>query len=267
MPFPESPRVIFGHNPLREVICQLKFPTILELSSREPVGFQNSIRMRFPFYETDSGVAFPSDLPQEVSKLLSAALPSKGIQTVHRFASADRRNVASLTSDFVAFATTGYAHWDEFLADLEFIREAFETNYQTPFYVRIGLRYRNVIDRNELGVEAVPWSQLLRPSLLGMLAEEATGTEVERTLNEVLLSVATDTAAKVRVRHGLLENREVNSPEESVVYLIDSDFFLEGQIEPVNIVTQLTEFHTQAGNLFRWFLQGSLSDALHPGAP
>ena len=48
--FSQEERVIFSNNQLVEVICQLRFPTILAISAREPVDFQEAIRDVFPRY-------------------------------------------------------------------------------------------------------------------------------------------------------------------------------------------------------------------------
>lgn len=48
--------MLFGHydryqyakSPLVEVICQLRFPTILSIGSQEPAAFQEAIRREFP---------------------------------------------------------------------------------------------------------------------------------------------------------------------------------------------------------------------------
>ena len=44
-------RCIYRSNPLIEVICQLRFPTILSISAREPADFQEGIRQHFPQYK------------------------------------------------------------------------------------------------------------------------------------------------------------------------------------------------------------------------
>jgi hypothetical protein len=43
-PFPESERIIYAKNPLESVICQLRFPAILKISSEPPVEFQETLR-------------------------------------------------------------------------------------------------------------------------------------------------------------------------------------------------------------------------------
>ena len=39
----KHPRTVYGKAPIHEVICQLRFPTILSINEREPAGFQDII--------------------------------------------------------------------------------------------------------------------------------------------------------------------------------------------------------------------------------
>lgn len=41
----------YGKGQLIEVICQLRFPTILSIDTREPADFQETIRAAFPRYQ------------------------------------------------------------------------------------------------------------------------------------------------------------------------------------------------------------------------
>ena len=49
--FYERDRYQYRKNQLLEVICQLRFPTILSISAREPADFQDAIRDEFPKYQ------------------------------------------------------------------------------------------------------------------------------------------------------------------------------------------------------------------------
>ena len=42
--FSQEERCIYTNNQLMEVICQLRFPTILAVGAREPVDFQDAVR-------------------------------------------------------------------------------------------------------------------------------------------------------------------------------------------------------------------------------
>lgn len=50
MLFSDRPRTHYEHAPIHEVICQLRFPTILSINNNEPADFQERIRDSFPQY-------------------------------------------------------------------------------------------------------------------------------------------------------------------------------------------------------------------------
>ena len=50
MLFSDNSRYSYVNSPLIEVICQLRFPTILSIGSTEPAQFQEAVRADFPRY-------------------------------------------------------------------------------------------------------------------------------------------------------------------------------------------------------------------------
>ena len=48
MVYSNSPRVHYNKPQLAEVICQLRFPTILSIGANDPAEFQEAIRGMFP---------------------------------------------------------------------------------------------------------------------------------------------------------------------------------------------------------------------------
>lgn len=47
----DNRRYAYGKSQLIEVICQLRFPTILSIDTREPADFQETVRAAFPRYQ------------------------------------------------------------------------------------------------------------------------------------------------------------------------------------------------------------------------
>ena len=48
MLFSDNTRHSYANSPLIEVICQLRFPTILSIGSTVPAQFQEAVRDEFP---------------------------------------------------------------------------------------------------------------------------------------------------------------------------------------------------------------------------
>ena len=60
MPFPKKDRIIFTKNPLTDVICQLRFPSILKIDTEVPAKFQDKIRDVFPNFTESSAIITPA---------------------------------------------------------------------------------------------------------------------------------------------------------------------------------------------------------------
>ena len=87
MLFAPYERFHYARSPLVEVICQLRFPTILSIGANEPAAFQEAIRKDFPKYMTRQ-----EQLPPKVVKKGNATAlePQKPITNYH-FISEDGR--------------------------------------------------------------------------------------------------------------------------------------------------------------------------------
>lgn len=256
MTFPHSDRVIFDKNPLEAVICQLRFPTILEIRTELPVKFQNMIRDGYPLYESDQ-----LKLPAEISQVFERLPIPKPVPTVtHKFIAPDGSKVISLNSDFIAFTDTKYVRWERYSEAITRVQAALEEIYKPAFYTRIGLRYTDVIDKVKIGIEGETWEALLKPSLIGLLGAKHNignsvnniGTQATMRLDEVPGGMAT-------IRHGLKKigpNREV--------YSIDIDFYTTERRSSEDVPGILRRFNILGGNFFRWAITERLRTALGP---
>jgi uncharacterized protein (TIGR04255 family) len=102
MPFPETPRIIYKRNPLKKVICQLRFPPILRIET-SPADFQDRVRNEFPeFVQTSDvftvrpsplGSQFPMEMTDHISNL------TKSIN--YEFSSDDGTWKANLKRNFI----------------------------------------------------------------------------------------------------------------------------------------------------------------------
>lgn len=254
MPFPESDRVVFGQNTLDEVICQLRFPPILEISSGEPAPFQSRIRAGYPLYEREDGPHLPETVRRALSGL--AAVPET---LTHKFYSEDRGRSIALHREFVAVTESSYERWEVFSEEVERALTAAVELYAPTFFSRIGLRYRNVIDPQALGIEEVSWTDLLKPELLGLLGADFLDDNVVSTKAETRIKFPDDDAAFVTLRQGLGENDDGGS-----IYIIDADFFSTGRFDTDHVRPVLDEFNRAVGNLFRWAISDQLRTILDP---
>lgn len=253
---PDVPRVLYQQNPLAQVICQLRFPSVLRVDAELPAGFQDKVREKLPVYREAEIDGLPpgiQQMPDEVLNLLRLAAKKKP----RTFASLDGAWEVTLNKDALALATTSYQRWEEFRRHLDLAVNALHTEYSPALYTRIGLRYRNLIKRSELNLGEAAWGELLRHHLAGELVDTEVEASVESAARYTVFRLP-QFGAKVGMRHGLvLDGNEM-------CYGLDNDFYIESNTECGNAVDVLQFFSKQAHRLFRWCISDRLHDAMGP---
>ena len=256
MSFPESPRVVFGRNPLKEVACQLSFPTILRIASESPGAFQEAIRERYPRYESRSP-AMPPEFSQALERF---GLANGGQGLIHRFLSADSTSGVALTSESVAVWTHQYSRWESFRDEVARAQQALEDVYTPSVYDRLGLRYVDLINRSDLELEDTSWNKLLKSSLVGVLGEPALAPNVRHCRGQLTLSLDKPVGSLVRIVHGLHDDTDISQS----TYVIDADFYTTTPMESSHVIDTINQFNRLAGDFFRWTITEHLHDALAP---
>ncbi len=254
-PFSESPRVVYGKNPLEVVICQLRFPAILKISSESPVDFQEALRKTYPLFREVPPLDVGTGLPPELSAILAKLMPLPSSKA-YELTSGNRVWQITLTQDSLALQCTAYKRWEEFRQELLTALDLLGKIYEPSFFTRIGLRYRDVITREALGLKDVPWGELLSARLASEFHSPISDA-VEGSWHQLSLRMQGD-AAKVTLQHGL------GSKGGEVCYIIDSDFYTAEQTGAQNAPTILNYFNRQGGRLFRWCIADRLDAAMEP---
>ncbi len=252
-PFPDSPRVVYTTNPLVEVICQLRFPPILEILSSQPAEFQSRIRSRYPLYSrNEQSLSLPNELANLLPQLPFSRPPEN---VVHRFNTEDEKLAVSLSRDFLAISTTAYGYWEAFRTEINAAKAALEEVYRPAFYTRLGLRYSDVIDRSTVGLKQTDWSELLKSWMLGVLDSDA---------KAFVQSVTTQAVIRLPEVRGGHVNLRCKLSEDGQKFLIDADFFTKERSAGDDVLNALDSFNRSAGRLFRWAITDRLRDALGP---
>lgn len=257
MPFPESTRVVYQHNPLAQVITQLQFPPILTIGSGDPAEFQERIRHKFPLYRRETTVGIPPELVNALKQM--NVEPPNFPSGQHTFTSADERASIVLTRDFLAIEHRAYRNWETFSDDVKLTRDALEAVYHPAFYSRVGLRYVNVIDRSVLGLAGEPWTALVNERLVGILSDSRIEPDVSELTSAVVIGLSDPSGSSVTLRTGL---RKTGDSPERHVYVVDADFSTTERTTPDAVTDRLTRFNRGNGNLFRWAITSRLSNAL-----
>ena len=260
MKLPDYQRVIYGRTPLIEVVGQLHFNTILKISNQEPFEFQEKIKSDYPIFQQSQSL----NLPPEVTALLTQIGSLGHFTSSYNFLSENSKWQVSLTRNTLSLATFEYKRYEEFKDKFIKVIEVFEDIYKPSFYIRLGLRYRDLILRSKLNIEdkEKPWSELISPKI----AYELHSSEWCNSINTLTKNLEINLPkGKVNFNHGLVtaqDNSKSNSQE--IGYLFDADFFIEGKINKEEIWNDFNKFNQIGGKLFRWSITEELHQAMEP---
>ena len=256
------PREHFNTPQLREVICQLRFPAILSIDTKEPADFQEAIRAVFPRY------ALKQDrLPPKLT-VVNGTTQVENQPTIpnHHFLSADNKWKLNLTRDFISLSTVAYTSWEAFGKTLDQPLAQFIKLYQPAFFQRIGLRYVNMVSRQALDLGGEPWSELIEPPYLGILAEEDISEQATRQ-STVDFDTALDSSCRVKVHAGpgmVKQNTPNAQAEKEVKFVLDFDLYMRGEIQPMLAAGALETLHGHSTALFQGAITDKLRRAMDP---
>ena len=261
MPFSESKRIIYKKNVLDQVICQLKFPPILRIDAELPVAFQERVNKEFPNYteKTNLSLEWSLRVKEQIASRSDTQVPRTDSMKNHEFATEDGQWKINLTRTFLALTTNSYDVWEDFKKRLEIPLNAFINVYSVSHFSRIGLRYKDVIQRSALGLDGVGWSELLKPQILGILADSELSQNV-RDLQSVCEISLPDIDSAVRVSSRLTRDRE----RDEICYVIDSDFFDAQKASIGRARSKFDDFNQHASRLFRWCITERLHKSMEP---
>ena len=259
MLFADRPRAQYNKSPAHEVICQLQFPPILSINEIEPVAFQDRVRRDFPQY------ARQEDTPPP--RLTGMGTPNMKLEqpkpvTNYHFLSGDGGWKLNLTRDFIALSTLRYQGWETFTRYLDKPLAAFIQIYEPAYLQRIGLRYRNIISRQRLGLEDVPWSELITPAYLGPLREEDIAeADIDKLALELVVRLENGCRAKIHAGPGRIKAKN-GAEDPETKFILDIDVFQSGNIACTQAPHVLETLHTQAGRVFEGAVRERLRDAM-----
>lgn len=261
MLFSDRSRSRYPNAPVHEVICQLRFPTILTINSVEPADFQEAIRAEFPQYARRQDVTPP--------KVTGLGGPSPKVEqqppiTNYHFLSADGKWKLNLTENFIALSTLRYPGWPEFARMLDKPLASFIRIYQPAYFQRVGLRYVNLISRQKLGLEGTPWAELIAPAYTGPLREpDVAENSVLNCGCDLVLKLDSSCQAKIHAGPGRIKNNApgaVQDPE--LKFIFDMDLSMNGQTPCTLAAAALETLHGHSTRLFEGAVTDRLRDAM-----
>jgi uncharacterized protein (TIGR04255 family) len=258
MKLPDRQRVIYQHTPLIEVVGQLRFPTILKINDRPPSEFQDKIRFDYPIFQQSQELNFPPEIVALVPQI-GSLIPQ---YTNYNFLSENSKWQLSLNQDNLTLSTVEYKRYEEFKEKLIEAVNFFEELYNPPFYIRLGLRYKDLILRSKLKINDRPWSQLISPQVASELHSSELSSSIRYLVKNLVIELE---KGQVNFNHGLVRSQDQSKPNfQEIGYLFDADLFLEEKITKGEIWNVFDNFNHTEGKLFRWSITDELHAAMGP---
>jgi len=258
MPFPTTKRVKFHSNPLVEVVCQLNFLGKLYNSeegfSKEASLLHDKLKTELPFFNKAKTVSVEIDSAnQNVNKTEI---------DVFEFASDDQKYKLVISPDSLALVTTDYNGWEAFSKLLEFTLKNLNDYPVTKTFKRVGLRYKDVIQRSQLDIDlSTSWSELLNDNITCLLRSDDIANQIKGIQTNFTMSLPDiDKRSHMNANYGLVSHADT----KEICFLIDSDFYVEGEINNDSSTEFLDAFNIKSRNFFQWCIKEQLYRNLKP---
>jgi uncharacterized protein (TIGR04255 family) len=267
MKIESSERVVYQRNPLAEVICQLRFADIGEITDEKRDGFASAMReLGYPTLSIDTSVSLKQELMAKIIQGDFGIQPFEQKITYHFQNDLGYR--VSLERGFLALTCTSYTQWNDFSTHLQTVAKRFTKFFDGVELERLGLRYKDVIEREELGLGDIPWHELISAFLLGPLAANALA-DSQMVVESNVASFLSQTLLTLDNSSVLLQSSLLTSVDKQKrAFMIDADFFLKDELDSrllenhEKLDQQLNTLHADSGNLFRRGITERLHDAL-----
>ena len=236
--FPRQPEVRLRDSPLTEVICQVRFPTILRIGEMQPTELQEMVRQVFPHLTVEQGMLI--GVPRPGSK---AAPSAESAPTTYRFLTSDRSTILSLAEDFYALSSTRYQHWDGFAELLELAHDAVIGVYQPAHATRIGLRYVNRFTTQNTATGSVDeMLSRFQPDLTALLRADG-WTDPREMRNRLSLR---NEEEQLTIQTGF------GQEGDEQFFILDFDYFEDGELPLADLVLRCRRYHEVVYDAFRW---------------
>ena len=221
---PDAQDEVFPGNALSQVVCELRFPIVIDLIDGLPPQLQKELRTHFPHYNRSWVLEF------EPGAVDATREPR------YEFLSRDKDWKVSLKPTAISLETSNYISFNDFRNKLEAVVAVATSRLPLLFFTRIGLRYINSFPLSDDAKGPDYWvdPKLLAPLQLTELSA------ANRFWQEI--SGVHEAGGSYFLRHGygILDN---------IGYILDIDVSMEG-VEIDAAISQVERFKAIAKRIF-----------------
>lgn len=224
----------YRRNFLRQAVCELRFPTLIELGGpRPPAAFVSALRKEYPHLELANEVTF------------GVGVGGTEANHTHIFRSSKLKWSVSLKQNALTVETNNYSEYADLKKRVLYVVEAAKQVIDSDFFTRVGLRYINVIECDSED----PTSGWVNTDLIAPLRND-NFSGISEYAGRLSL-IAADGGCLLQ--HGLqLVNNGKNKPLHPD-YVVDIDAY-RNEVNLEHIEMAIDIMHTQAFDIFDWSL-------------
>jgi uncharacterized protein (TIGR04255 family) len=230
----------YKRNFLKQAVCELRFPTLMELGERRPpASFVKALRKDYPLLELNNEFT------------LGIGSGNTGSSNIHILRSTKGSWSISLKENALSIETTAYSGFENLRERVLHVLEAAEKVIDSDFFTRIGLRYINVLKSEDEDI-----TNWINPALTSSITSE-------------LFTGISDFGGRMQLlaedggclfQHGIQLNRPDDAPPKPD-YLIDIDTY-RSEVSLSDTAAALDIMHRQAFDLFDWSITDKARNAL-----
>jgi uncharacterized protein (TIGR04255 family) len=242
--FPKGQPVL-GKPPLKAVICQMRFPLMLEFNDSRVRPLQQALADRYPITELNHLASF------NVGP--SGPMPDDEGGTIYRFRDESLHWTVAVTSTSLSLETDAYHDFPTFARRWHGVAVSAIDALGLAQQERIGLRYVNEVecqlkldDTGRLTVEPRELEARLRPELVGAVGRHEHTQRLMSSMQEMRFA---QKHGYCTIRHGL-----ACQPDHRSAYILDLDVYDEAlcTIELGAQINLLAHFNHVIYALFEW---------------
>lgn len=231
---PEVKPIKFKRNYIDIAVCELRFPTLLELESKPPLNLHKHLRKKYPGYEK--------------LELLNNG-NNEGVPGRFRYLFKSRNGDWTITihAGALSLETRNYTEFSDFCSRLSELLDLSKSLIDSDFFTRIGLRYINKIPIKD-GV------------LSGWINDELISQIISGPYGEISKHV---TEIRGKTKSGEYMFRQAMSIKDGQIdaYILDYDYSKE-DVEFENALQLISDFNKENFSFFHWCLGEKAKDYL-----
>ncbi|HKO48988.1 MAG TPA: TIGR04255 family protein [Polyangiaceae bacterium] len=239
---PQTHRV-FERNPLVAVVVELRFHPILQILNKV-ADYQDRVRATFPAFEQSN---------RQMVNLGPAPVEIR-FDNFWTFAKADGSSVLTLSTSSLALESRRHEHREQLLDDVKVGFDALVGVFGSVLSTRLGLRYVDVIDREQIAKDLgrpTSWDRLLSQRFSAVPGGLA---DFEGTLFACEVASSALGGGAQTARYGLVKDVDGRAK-----FRLDVDRYQEGSFELNVAVPRLDAF---ADDIFAFFIAAAGPDLL-----